>query len=155
MRLLGQVSTDFVDEDRTMDYSGLFMAGANTVLRGRRLPENVENGILNAREISQLDLRGLDLVVLSACQTGKGELKEDGVYGLQRAFKKAGAKTLLMSLWSVSDAATQQMMSSFYQALAAGQSRFDAFATAQQAVRDAGYAAPFYWASFVMLDDNE
>lgn len=155
MRLLGQASTDFVDEDRTMDYSGLLMAGANTVLRGRRLPENVENGILTAREISQLDLRGLDLVVLSACQTGKGELKEDGVYGLQRAFKKAGAKTLLMSLWSVSDAATQQMMSSFYQALAAGQSRFDAFATAQQAVRDAGYAAPYYWASFVMLDDNE
>ena len=155
MRLMGQASNDIIDEDRTMDYSGLLMAGANTILRGRRLPQNVENGILTAREISQLDLRGLDLVVLSACQTGQGELKEDGVYGLQRAFKKAGAKTLLMSLWSVNDAATQRMMSAFYAALASGQSRFDAFNSAQQAVRDAGYSAPYYWASFVMLDDNE
>lgn len=154
-RILNPSSGDNIDEDHSMDYSGLFMSGANTVLRGRRVPDHVENGVLTAREISQLDLRGLDLVVLSACQTGQGELKEDGVYGLQRAFKKAGAKTLVMSLWSVSDAATQKMMSSFYDALAAGQSRFDAFASAQQAVRDAGYSSPFYWASFVMLDDNE
>ena len=154
-RMMGQDNGELYDSDRSMERSVLFMAGANNILRNRHVPEGVEDGILTAREISQLDLRGLDLVVLSACQTGQGELKEDGVYGLQRAFKKAGAKTLVMSLWSVSDAATQKMMSSFYQALAAGQSRFEAFATAQQAVRDAGYADPYYWASFVMLDDNE
>ena len=156
LRLMGPASSaETIDQDRSMDYSGLLMSGANVVLRGLRLPEGIENGVLTAREISQLDLRGLDLVVLSACQTGQGELKEDGVYGLQRAFKKAGAKTLVMSLWSVSDAATQRMMSSFYTALAAGQTRFHAFSTAQQAVRDAGYTDPFYWASFIMLDDTE
>ena len=155
MRIMGPASSEIVDQDRSMDYSGLLMSGANVVLRGMRLPQGIENGVLTAREISQLDLRGLDLIVLSACQTGQGELKEDGVYGLQRAFKKAGAKTLVMSLWSVNDAATQQMMSAFYTALASGQTRFRAFQTAQQSVRDAGYTDPFYWASFIMLDDTE
>ena len=110
--------------------------------------------MLTAREIAQLDFRGLSLAVLSACQTGLGELKEDGVFGLQRGFKKAGARTLLMSLWSVDDEATQVMMSHFYRALVSGQNRRQAFHTAQTALRNTPrFASPFYWASFVMLDD--
>lgn len=101
-------------EDKAMIRSGLFMAGANNALMGKKLPEGVDDGILTAKEISQLDLRGLDLVVLSACQTGVGEIKGDGVFGLQRGFKKSGANTLMMSLWQVDDNATQILMTRFY-----------------------------------------
>ena len=139
--------------DANLNYSGLLLSGANNVLNGKKLPQGIENGILTSREISMMDLRGLDLVVLSACQTGLGDIKEDGVFGLQRGFKKAGARTLLMSLWSVDDRATQLMMTSFYSALMQGTSRHEAFKQAQNSVREAGFDAPFYWASFIMLDD--
>ena len=140
--------------DNSLCYSGLLLSGANNVLRGQQLPEGLENGVLTAREIASLDLRGLSLAVLSACQTGMGELKEDGVFGLQRGFKKAGARTLLMSLWSVDDEATQIMMSQFYEALVSGQNRRQAFHTAQTNLRNnPRFSSPFFWASFVMLDD--
>lgn len=145
---------EVMQADNSLCYSGLLMAGANNVLNGKSLPKDLENGVLTAREIASLDLRGLDLAVLSACQTGLGELKEDGVFGLQRGFKKAGAHTLLMSLWSVDDEATQIMMTQFYKSLVAGDSRRQAFRKAQQALRDdARFSSPFFWASFVMLDD--
>lgn len=140
--------------DNSLCYSGLLLAGANNVITGKKVPSGIENGVLTAREIAKLDFRGLDLAVLSACQTGLGELKEDGVFGLQRGFKKAGARTLLMSLWSVSDGATQLMMTEFYSALVSGQTRRQAFRTAQEAVRNTPeYSSPVFWASFVMLDD--
>lgn len=140
--------------DNSLCYSGLLLAGANNAITGKKMSSGVENGVLTAREIAKLDFRGLDLAVLSACQTGLGELKEDGVFGLQRGFKKAGARTLLMSLWSVSDGATQLMMTQFYSALASGQTRRQAFHTAQEAVRNTPeYSSPVFWASFVMLDD--
>lgn len=132
--------------------SGLLLAGANYTLKGGKLPAGIENGILTAREISLLNLSGTELVVLSACRTGAGEIKDDGVFGLQRGFKKAGATTLVMSLWSVSDAATMQMMTAFYKALMRGMSKPDAFHEAQSAVKAAGFADPCYWAAFVMLD---
>lgn len=143
------------ETDKSMNYSGLLLAGANNVLTRAKLPEGVENGILTAKEISVLNFSGLDLVVLSACQTGMGEIREDGVFGLQRGFKKAGAATLLMSLWSVSDRATQAMMTSFYGYLMEGHSRHDAFLMAQDSLRRQGFSRPFYWASFIMLDDME
>lgn len=155
LRILGDDNSGAANHANSMSYSGLLMSGADNVLSGRRLPSNVDNGILTAKEISELDLRGLDLIVLSACQTGQGELREDGVYGLQRAFKKAGAQTLVMSLWSVDDRATQLMMSSFYAALTQGMSKRKAFVSAQQHLRDMGYEEPYYWAAFVMLDDGE
>lgn len=151
---LGVSGDEAMQADNSLCYSGLLLSGANNVLSGKPLPAGMENGILTAREIAKLDFRNLDLAVLSACQTGLGELKEDGVFGLQRGFKKAGAHTLLMSLWSVNDKATQLMMTNFYTALASGQSRREAFHSAQQSLRsDPEYSSPFYWASFVMLDD--
>lgn len=66
------------------------------------------------QEISQLDFRGMDIVVMSACQTGLGDITGDGVFGLQRGFKKAGARTLMMSLWKVDDQATHLLMDEFY-----------------------------------------
>lgn len=123
-------------EDKALTRSGLFFAGVNHALEGEPLPADVDDGILTAREISTLDLRGLDLVVLSACQTGLGEITGDGVFGLQRGFKKAGAKTLLMSLWKVDDQATQLLMTRFYANLVGGRSKAEALREAQQYVRE-------------------
>lgn len=123
-------------EDKALTRSGLFFAGVNHALEGEPLPADVDDGILTAREISILDLRGLDLVVLSACQTGLGEITGDGVFGLQRGFKKAGAGTLLMSLWKVDDQATQLLMTRFYANLTAGQSKAESLHEAQRYVRE-------------------
>ena len=123
-------------EDRSLSRSGLLMAGANTVLTGETILDGADDGILTAKEIAQLDLRGLDLVVLSACQTGLGEVTGEGVFGLQRGFKKAGAQTLLMSLWSVNDQATKIMMTRFYDYLLAGKSKREAFLSAQNDLRN-------------------
>ena len=133
---------------------GLLFAGANTAYSGHssELPEGVQDGILTAKEISLLDLRDADLVVLSACETGKGEITGDGVFGLQRAFKQAGAQTLVMSLWKVDDKATQLLMTEFYRNLISKhQSKREAFHNAQNHVRSQ-YKAPYYWAGFIMLD---
>ena len=123
-------------EDKALTRSGLLLAGANNALMGKRLPEGVDDGILTAKEISQLDLRGLDLVVLSACQTGLGEIKGDGVFGLQRGFKKAGANSLLMSLWKVDDEATRLLMTQFYKNLTSGMSKYESLKQAQKYVRE-------------------
>lgn len=133
---------------------GLLFAGANLALQGHsnELPEGVQDGILTAKEISLLDLRDADLVVLSACETGKGEITGDGVFGLQRAFKQAGVQTIIMSLWPVNDAATQMLMTEFYRNwIMDHQAKREAFRNAQNAVRGK-YSEPAYWAGFVMLD---
>ena len=123
-------------EDKALTRSGLLLAGANNALKGKKLPEGVDDGILTAKEISQLDLRGLDLVVLSACETGLGEIKGDGVFGLQRGFKKAGANSLLMSLWKVDDEATRLLMTQFYKNLTSGMNKFESLRDAQRFVRE-------------------
>lgn len=134
--------------------SGLLFAGANIALRGhsRELPQNVQDGIMTSKEISLLDLRGADLVILSACETGKGEITGEGVFGLQRAFKMAGAQTILMSLWPVDDEATQMMTTEFYRHwIERQENKREAFLHAQEAVR-ARYPQPKYWAAFILLD---
>ena len=133
---------------------GLLFAGANTALSGKsnELPDGVQDGILTAKEISLLDLRDADLVVLSACETGKGEITGEGVFGLQRAFKQAGAQTIIMSLWPVNDNATQLLMTEFYRNwITLHQSKREAFRNAQNTVRSQ-YSEPVYWAGFIMLD---
>ncbi|MFL5588395.1 MAG: tetratricopeptide repeat protein [Ktedonobacteraceae bacterium] len=101
--------------------SGLALTGANTWDRGGPLPAEAEDGILTAEDVSALDLSATGLVVLSACQTGLGEVRiGEGVFGLRRAFVIAGAKTLIMSLWKVPDLQTQELMVDFYQRFLAG-----------------------------------
>ena len=125
-----------VQEDKALTRSGLLLAGANTALKGLPLPDGVEDGVLTAKEIAGMDLRRLDLVALSACQTGLGEITGDGVFGLQRGFKKAGANTLLMSLWKVDDTATQLLMTQFYKNLLSGMGKYEALAAAQKYLRE-------------------
>lgn len=133
---------------------GLLLAGANTALSGHAsdLPQGVQDGVLTGQEIALLDLNNTRVAILSACETGVGEITSDGVFGLQRAFKKAGVQTLIMSLWKVSDAATQLLMIEFYRNwITLHQSKRDAFRNAQNTVR-ALYEEPTYWAGFIMLD---
>lgn len=120
-----------------LDRCGLLFAGANIAMSGHgdELPQGVQDGILTAKEISALDLQDADIVVLSACETARGEIKGDGVFGLQRAFKMAGTQTVLMAIWPVSDEATMLLMTAFYRNLDHGMSKREAFRRAQQAVR--------------------
>lgn len=158
MLLDDQIAT--TAEDKALTRSGLILSGANHILEGDTLPDNVEDGILTAKEIANVDLRGLDLVVLSACQTGLGDISQgEGVFGLQRAFKKAGANTILMSLWEVNDEATQILMTQFYKNLVAGMSKRESLQSAQKYLRmyknekgEQCYNEPKYWAAFIMLD---
>ncbi|MBR5654222.1 MAG: CHAT domain-containing protein [Prevotella sp.] len=142
-------------ENKALTRSGLFMAGVNE-LKGQDLPMEADDGVLTAQEISYLDLRGINLVVLSACQTGLGDINQgEGVFGLQRGFKKAGVQTLVMSLWEVDDNATQILMTTFYDNLLQGQSKHEAFHNAQQhlqIVDNGKYNDPQYWAAFILLD---
>ena len=143
-------------EDKALTRSGLIMSGANHILEDEILPDNVEDGILTAKEIADVDLRGLDLVVLSACQTGLGDISQgEGVFGLQRGFKKAGANTILMSLWEVDDEATQILMTQFYRNLLSGQSKRQSLHYAQKYLREYNngrFDEPKYWAAFILLD---
>ncbi len=145
-------------EDKALTRSGLLFAGAQNAFDGKDIPLDVEDGILTAKDISRMDLRSTDLVVLSACQTGLGEVSGDGVFGLQRGFKKAGVKSIIMSLWKVDDIATKVMMTQFYKNLAKGKSKYDAFHDAQKYLRhyvdEEGrtYDEPEYYAAFVLLD---
>src|SRR5207237_6713968 len=99
-------------------------AGANTWLGGGTPREEAEDGLLTAEDVSGLDLLATELVVLSACETGLGEVRTgEGVFGLQCAFTLAGARTLVTSLWSVPDEPTRELMEGFYRRLLGGQGR--------------------------------
>ena len=165
-------------EDKAMTRSGLLFAGAANAWQ---IPDTIDNGILTAQEVSALDLRGLDLCVLSACETGLGEITGEGVFGLQRGFKKAGARTLMVSLRPVYDKATALLMTEFYRNLLSGKSKTKSLKLAQQYVRNyeveatigktnaadrisksrqqaigrkkvKPFANPAYWAYFILID---
>ena len=127
--------------------SGLAFAGANTRRGG-----DGHDGILTALEASTLDLWGTRLAVLSACDTGVGELRRgDGVYGLRRALVVAGAESQVMSLWQVSDQGTRELMTGFYTNLKGGASRSAALRDVQlQMLRSEKRSHPYYWASFIL-----
>ena len=132
--------------------SGLLMAGANRAWLNEDVIEGIEDGILTAEEIANLDLTNTKLVVLSACETGLGEVKNsEGVFGLQRAFKLAGVESIIMSLWKVPDNTTSMLMRTFYKNWLGGMNKYDAFQNAQQEIRTI-HPEPYSWAGFVMMD---
>jgi CHAT domain-containing protein/tetratricopeptide (TPR) repeat protein len=147
-------SVNGISEKNTyMTWTGLVFSGGNNAWKGFRIPNNVEDGILTADEISRLDLSSTQLVVLSACETARGHIDPvDGVWGLQRAFKQAGVSTILMTLWKIPDSTTSIFMEQFYQALVDGLSVRSAVKKAQKYLIYNGASDPFYWAPFVVLD---
>ncbi|NPA44165.1 MAG: CHAT domain-containing protein [Chlorobi bacterium] len=135
--------------------SGLLLAGADRAINEMNTKENKakDDGILNAFEAMILDLDNTDLVILSACQTGLGEIKNgEGVYGLQRSFQIAGASSVITSLWEVSDEGTQDLMSSFYKHWLQSGNKHDAFRKAQLEIKEK-YKYPFYWGAFVLVGE--
>ena len=169
--------------ENSMMRSGLALAGANLWLSGQDLPTEYGKGFLFAYDIANLDLWANELTVLSACETGIGDVKQgEGVFGMRRAFAVAGCKTLVMSLWSVPDKVTALLMSRFFENLRTGVSRYDALKDAQNYIRTltiddlpdnqlgddiklayhqnladmaTPFAHPFYWGAWVLQGATE
>ena len=149
----GAAESAFKRAEHPMIRSGLILAGGNYAWKtGQPFRPDREDGILTAYEISQMNLSNTELVVLSACETGLGDIEgQEGVYGLQRAFKIAGAKYLIMSLWQVPDAPTQELMTAFYRYwLTEKRTIPEAFRAAQKEMQEK-YEHPFFWAGFILL----
>jgi len=131
--------------------SGLILAGVQTQNNTSVDLQSNDNGVLTAYEAMNLSLEGTDLIILSACETGLGDVRAgEGVYGLQRAFLVAGANALIMSLWKVDDAATQQLMTNFYTNWSKTGNKQQAFKQAQLQLMTK-YKEPYYWGAFVMM----
>lgn len=151
----------FKTSELPMMRSGLLLSGANYAWTGNKLEEGAEDGILTAYEISNMNLSNTELVVLSACETGLGEINgNEGVYGLQRAFKIAGVKYIIMSLWQVPDKQTSMLMTTFYKKWLEPDENNpkkvkpsipEAFHAAQKELRDIGLD-PYQWAGFVLIE---
>jgi CHAT domain-containing protein len=133
--------------------SGLALAGAQTWLDGAALLSEAEDGLLTAEDVTGLDLLDTELVVLSACETGLGEVRTgEGVLGLCRAFVVAGARTLVVSLWKVPDEQTQELMIDFYQRILRGEGRAEALRQAQLVVKQK-HPDPYFWGAFICHGD--
>jgi len=143
--------------ERPMTLAGLALAGANAGLQGKRSPAG-EDGFLYALEVQNLNLAGTQLVTLSACDTGKGEVDySEGVYGLVRAFRIAGARNLLMTLWSLNDRLAAAFMREFYGTWFENPDRHPAQALRETQLvwiraKDSRRSDPSYWASYVLIE---
>lgn len=145
---------DSTSLSNSMLSSGLFFAGANNYWCDNyaQIGKGKDDGILRSAEIANINLSGCSLVILSACETSLGFSDSgEGVYGLQRAFKLAGAKKILMSLWEVDDRATTILMTNFYRYLLEGKDANTALEISKKVVRDQ-YPSPEEWGAFVLLN---
>lgn len=136
-----------------MNRSGLALAGANQFWKsGNRASDQLEDGIVTANEMASLNMRNVKLVTLSACETALGRSSSnEGVFGLQRGLKMAGAENLLLSLWKVDDMVTKEYMNTFYSYLIQNKlSMQEAYAKTREAIKKAR-PEPYYWASFVLI----
>lgn len=135
---------DYAD---AMSRSGLVMAQGNVGWVG-----DGQTGLLSASDIARCDMHHVRLACIASCHSAQGEVTAEGVFGLQRGFKKAGVQSMILSLWDVSDAVTAEFMTAFYRELVG--SKYDvhkAFARARDEIR-ARYSDPYYWAAFVLID---
>ena len=140
----------YVNLENPLLRSGLALAGFNN-RQNKQSNNNTEDGVLTALEVAGLNLRGTELVVLSACETGVGDVKTgDGVYGLRRALVIAGSQTQLLSLWKVADDGTKDLMVEYYQKIKAGKGRHEALREVQlEFLNSSEYNHPYFWASFI------
>jgi len=144
---------EFKNADNPLLRSGLLLAHANYAWQNGNNPYERNDGILTALEISNLDLSKTDLVVLSACETGLGDIEgSEGVYGLQRALKMAGVKNIMMSLWEVPDKETAEFMELFYSNWLSGKNIREAFRNTQLEMSDKYKDNPEKWAAFVLVE---
>lgn len=146
-----RLGSNFEYSENPLLRSGIVLSGANYVWTRNQPIENVEDGIVTAYEISNMDLVNTELVVLSACGTGLGDIRgSEGVFGLQRAFKTAGAKSMIMSLWNVPDKQTMELMNLFYKNWLSGKTKSGSLHEAQLEMRKK--YEPYYWAAFVLVE---
>lgn len=150
-----ELSSLYIDEDKGLSSSYLALSGANKILTDSQINRD-DDGVITALDISRMNLKGLDLVCLSSCQSGLGSMSDDdGILGLQMGFKIAGANTILMSVHKVDDEATRLLMVEFYKNLMSGKTKHQSLKDAQKYLRkveNGKYDKPEYWASFIMLD---
>jgi CHAT domain-containing protein/tetratricopeptide (TPR) repeat protein len=146
-------SNVYRSSDNPLFRTGLIFAGGNHAWKNQPLPRNVEDGILLASEVSEMYLPNTQLVVLSACETGLGEIKgTEGVFGLQRAFKMAGVNYLIISLWQVPDYQTSELMDKFYESWLSGKAIHDSFRQAQSFMKTKYRDNPSAWAAFTLIE---
>lgn len=159
--------------DEQLSNSCLFLAGSEINMNSRNFNPDYYDGILSARELAEQDLSKVNLMVLSACQSGLGYICTDGVYGLQRGLKTAGVKAIIASLWSVDDQATMLLMKKLYESLAQGMRLQEAFSQAREYLKtttiqkryhraqlpdlvvEKKYDEPRYSDAFILIDGNE
>jgi tetratricopeptide (TPR) repeat protein len=152
VRMIGQENR-YTAADNPLLRSGLMMAGSNASWKGTVTLAGEEDGILTAQEVSNLNLLNTQLVVLSACETGLGDIKgREGVFGLQRAFRLAGAKYLLLSLWRIPDEETSEYMQLFYSELLKQNDISKAYKTTQSSMRQKYPNSPMKWAGMVLVE---
>ena len=155
----GQMSERMVKTSNPMLRSGLALSGANREYVSSRPMAPGDDGILTAMEAAQMNLEGTELVVLSACETGRGDVKRgEGVHGLRWGFEQAGARSQILSLWKVSDSATRRLMGDFYRRLMGGKGKLHALRAAvleqiRRRRKQNGAAHPFFWGAFVLAGD--
>jgi CHAT domain-containing protein len=147
----GEEVTSYNFERDPLLRSGIVLAGVSNAATDKR--ELKEDGVLTAYEAGTLNLQGTQLVVLSACETGLGEVQSgEGIYGLQRSIQLAGAAAVLTSLWRVNDTATEQLMTDFYARWLGGKPKRKAFRDAQLSLRKK-YPEPQFWGAFLMVGE--
>ena len=154
--LVPQIKNDNDNMELSLKNSGLLFSYAfdnkkKSILYSNDSPYNENDNVLTALELCDLDMSYSDLIVMSACETALGDITPDGIAGLQRGLKYAGARSIIMSLWKVDDMATSIMMTEFYKILFQTKSKHVALKHAQQKVKKI-YDNPYYWASFILLD---
>lgn len=149
--LINRDSTFRSNKNNIAFRSGLILSGGNTGWKNFEVNKSNNDGILTSFEISKFNLTNVKLLVLSACDTGLGDIQSDeGVFGLQRAFKLAGVNKIILSLWKVPDMQTKELMTYFYESLTNGKSINSSLSIAQSKMK-AKYSA-FYWAAFKLLN---
>lgn len=133
--------------------AGLMFTGAGHTLNGYKMPYEMNDGLLYAEEIAACNFSKVELLVLSACGTALGTVTNDGVLGIQSAFKDAGVKTIVSTLWSINDKAAAEFMKLFYYYMISGSSKYEAFEKARNNLMESDdFNDPLYWAPFIMLD---
>lgn len=147
-------SSAISNEDEMLKRTGIIMAGFNDTQNNVHI-DHTNDGVLTAQEISHLDFSSTDLITIAACQTALGDITSDGVYGLQRAFKKAGVQSELVSLWNIDDEATSFFMKSFYRYYFESKNKSQSLRFAQQALtqyKEGKYNNKKNWSAFVLID---